>query len=155
MASFVGVAGHDVRAAGEHFADAVRVRRVDLDLDAGDGLSDLTGGCACLGDGEHRRGLGEAVALGELEAEASEEVLRLLRERSASGDEVLDVAAETLMHGAEEHLAEVEAGGLAEAAIERGAEVEDLLGDRPLVLHLAENAALEELPDGEERRPSR
>ena len=106
----VGVARHDVGAAREDLADAVLVGRVDLDRDARDRLADLAGGAARLGDGEHRRGLGEAVALGELEAEAREELLRVLRERGAAGDEVADVAAEPLVHLAEEDATEVDAG---------------------------------------------
>jgi hypothetical protein len=145
----VGVAHHHVGAARDHLAHARGIGVEDLHLDAGDGCAHAAGlrRGAGLRDGEHRRRLGEPVALRERQPEASEHLRRLLRERRAARDQEAQPAAEAGVHRAEEHLADVDADLLAERAVERERGVEGRAGAGAEVLHLLDDAALEELPE--------
>ncbi len=82
------VAEHHVRPAREDLPDAVRVRVRDPELHPGQRRPDapLRRGLVRLRHRQHRRGLGEAVPLEQIEAELPERLLDLGIERGAAGD---------------------------------------------------------------------
>ena len=109
------VPGHDVRTLGGNLADPRSVGIHDADLDPGQRLADAADGDGTVrrGHRQHRGGLREPVALGDVEPEAAEGLPGRLGKRGGAADQVADPASQRGVHRKEHRRSDVDSGVLA------------------------------------------
>ena len=93
------IARHDIAAAGNNLAgDIGRIAGENLHLHTVDGLATTAGHeFLIVAIGDKGRALGGAIAHGDGEVDAQQELLDLFRERSTANDDLIEIAAESIV----------------------------------------------------------